>query len=177
MSKVKLSEVSVGKTFKVGDYELIKFTEKDGVASVVFKDVVFRSEFGKNANFAESDVLEKLNKEILPGIEKAIGSENVCEFETDLTALDGVKTYGKMISKISLPTLDFYRENVEIFDKHKLKSWWWLATPDSAYPHWDSLFVLCVSPCGYVYRNYYGILSGVRPFLSFLSSIPVSCEE
>ncbi len=177
MKTVKLSEVSVGKIFKVGDFEFIKFAEKDGVAAVVSKNILFKSEFGKNVNLSESIVLERLNKEILPEIEKAIGAENVCEFETDLTTLDGLKNYGKMQSKISLPMLDFYRENVEIFDKYKVNAWWWLATPDSATPHWDSPFVLCVSPYGSVNFNDFHINRGVRPFLSLISSISVSCEE
>lgn len=180
MKTVKLSEVSVGKIFKVGDFEFIKFAEKDGVAAVVSKNILFKSEFGKNVNLAESIVLERLNKEILPEIEKAIGAENVCEFETDLTTLDGLKNYGKMQSKISLPTLDFYRENVKIFDKYKVNSWWWIATPDSATPHWDSPFILCVSPDGDFGNYCYYDCVGVRPFLSFISSISsisVSCEE
>ena len=82
-----------------------------------------------------------------------------------------------MQSKISLPTLDFYRENAEIFDKYKVNSWWWIATPDSATPHWDSPFVLCVSPGGVIIGINYYYDYGVRPFLSFISSISVSCEE
>lgn len=177
MSKLKLSEVENGKVFGIGEYEFIKFSETDGKVLAVAKEILFNSEFGNNANFAESEVLERLTKEVLPKIEETVGAENVCEFETDLTALDGVKTYGKITSKISLPTLDFYRANVEIFDKYKLNKWWWLATPDSAYPHWNSPFILCVSPVGNVNRNFFNYYFGLRPFLSFTSSIFVSCEE
>lgn len=178
MSKVKLSEVSVGKTFKAGDFELIKFSEAEGIASVVAKDDVFRSCFGKNNNFAESEVLERLSKEVLPKLEESVGAENICEFETDLITFDGLKTYGKITSKISLPTLDFYRANVEIFDKYKLDKWWWLATADSAYPHWEGCpWILCVSPGGLMDGNNCNDNGGVRPFLSFKSSIFVSCEE
>ena len=83
-----------------------------------------------------------------------------------------------MDSKISLPTFDFYRKNVSIFDKYKLDKWWWLATPDTAYPHKDVNWVVCVSPSGRVI-NYYGSNddSVVRPFLCFASSIYVSCED
>lgn len=178
MKTVKLSEVSVGKIFKVGDFEFIKFAEKDGLASVVAKNEVFRSCFGKNNNFAESEVMERLTNEILPKLEESVGAENICEFETDLITFDGLKTYGKITSKISLPTLDFYRANVEIFDKYKLSRWWWLATADSAYPHWEGcLWGLCVSPVGNMNSYYYYLNFGVRPFLSFKSSIFVSCEE
>ena len=178
MKTVKLSEVEIGKTFKAGDFEFIKFSETEGIASVVAKNDVFRSCFGKNNNFAESEVMERLTNEILPKLEESVGAENICEFETDLITFDGLKTYGKITSKISLPTLDFYRANVEIFDKYKLSRWWWLATADSAYPHWEGCpWILCVSPDGDMGGNDYYDYNGVRPFLSFKSSIFVSCEE
>ena len=83
-----------------------------------------------------------------------------------------------MESKVSLPTLDFYRANVAIFDEYKVDDWWWLATPESAQPHSAPDWILCVAPSGCVdgggcYDDY----GGVRPFLRFVSSISVSCEE
>ena len=173
----KLKEIENGKTFKVGEIEFIKFADNDGVATVVTKDILFCSEFGNDNNLHNSDVLEKLNAEVLPKIIKVVGKENICEFETDLTTLDGLKPYEPLKSKISLPTLDFYRANVDIFDKYKVNDWWWLATPESAKPHDAPNWIVCVSPSGYI-RNidYYNSI-GVRPFLCFVSSISVSCEE
>ena len=172
----KLKEIENGKTFKVGEIEFIKFADNDGVATVVTKDILFRSEFGNNNNLHNSDVLEKLNAEVLPKIIKVVGEENICEFETDLTTLDGLKPYEPLKSKISLPTLDFYRANVDIFDKYKVNDWWWLATPESAKPHDAPNWIVCVSPSGF-FHNYYYCSIGVRPFLCFVSSILVSCEE
>ena len=102
----------------------------------------------------------------------AVGEENLCLIKTDLTCLDGLKPYGELESLVSLPTLDFYRANVEVFDKYPVDRWWWLATPESARPHDAPNWVLCVAPSGCVSNDYYGIgSSGVRPFLSFNSSI------
>lgn len=177
MKKTELSSIEVGKTFKIGEIEFIKFSDIDGVTIAVSKDIVFRLEFGNNNNLAESDVLEKLNKEILPELIKEVGEENILEFETDLTTLDGLKPYEPLKSKISIPSFDFYRANVEMFDKYKVDSWWWLATPDTAEPHYKPSWRLCVSPVGSIDDyNYYG-LNGVRPFLKFVSSIFVSYEE
>lgn len=179
MSTVKkLAEVEKGKIFKIGECELINFPETEGTSIVVFKNTVFHSTFGKNNNFKTSTILEKLNNEILPEIEAAVGADNICDVVTDLTTLDGLKTYGEMTSKISLPTVDFYRENVEIFDKHKLGEWWWLATPDSAEPHYKNCpWITCVSPLGDLFNGRYDCDYGVRPFLRFKSSILVSCED
>lgn len=112
----------------------------------------------------------------LPMITGAIGAENLCTVKTDLTTLDGLKPYGVMDSLVSLPTLDFYRANVEFFDKYPVGRWWWLATPESARPHDAPDWVTCVAPSGYVYGGYHGGSNGGRPFLSFNSSIFKSSE-
>ena len=176
--KISIPGVKVGETFKVGGIEFIKFPSKDGRTPVVMKDMAFFSSFGSNNNLKKSKIIKRLEKEILPKIVAEIGEENVCTFETDLTTLDGLKDYEKMESKISLPTLDFYRANVDIFDKHKVNRWWWLATPDSAPSHGNPYWVLCVSPSGDLYDDNYGdTASGVRPFLIFNSSIFESSEN
>ena len=179
MSKtVKLTEIKKGKTFKIGDIEFIKFSDENGETVVVAKDILFRSRFGNNNDLRSSDILKKLNDEFLPKLAEVIGEENIVEFETDLTTLDGLKPYGVMKSKVSLPTFDFYRENVEIFDKHKLDKYWWLATPESAKPHDNPSWIVCVAPSGII--SYYRCCidcSGVRPFCILKSDIFVSCEE
>lgn len=176
--KILFPGVKDGETFKVGGMEFIKFPSKDGQTPVMMKDIAFFSTFGKNNNLKESKILERMEKEILPKIIAAVGDENVCSFETDLTTLDGLKPYGKLESRISLPTLDFYRANVDVFDKHKVDRWFWLATPESAQPHEDPYWILCVSPSGFIGSvDYYDGDCGVRPFLIFNSSIFGSSEN
>lgn len=171
---IKLSDIEIGQTFKIGDVTYIKFADKDGVTTAVTKDVIFISKFGDNNNFAESTVFEKLNNEFLPKIAREIGVENICNITTDLTTQDGLKPYAPLTSEISLPTLDFYRANVVIFDKYKINNCWWLSTPESAEPHNDPNWVLCVTPSGCIYGRNYGYGGGVRPILKFVSSIFVS---
>lgn len=176
--KTKFHGVRDGETFKVADMELIKFPTTALGTPVMFRDIAFISRFGKNNNLKESDVLERMQKEILPKIIEAVGEENVLTFKTDLTALDGLNPYGELESKISLCTLDFLRKHVSIFDQHKVERWWWLATPFSARPHDTDDWVECVSPSGDVYYYYYfSDYFGVRPFCIFNSSIFGSCEE
>ncbi len=173
----KLFDVEIGKTFEVAGIEFIKFTQEGDRVIAVAKDNLFRSDFGKNNNLADSKVLKKLNTDILPKIEEAVGAENVLKFETDLLSLDGSDKHGTVTSKISLPTFDFYRANVKIFDKYKPDYWWWLATPESTTEHCNDNWICCVSPGGYFNNNYYGSNNGVRPFLNFVSSISVSCKD
>ena len=162
--------------FEIAGMEFIKFPEVDGKVPVVMKDIAFCSEFGSNNDLRTSTVLKKLENKILPKIIEAIGEENVCTVHTDLTTLCGLKTYGVMESRISLPTMDFYRANVDIFDKYPAEDWWWLATPESCKPHDDPYWTLCVSPAGYFNIDCCNISNGVRPFLIFKSSIFESSE-
>ncbi len=171
--KVIASEIAAGETFVVAGIEFIKFPEKDGKFVAVAKDSLGDKAFDNNSNdFSKSSLLKYLEKEILPKIEAEVGAENVLDFETDLFSLDGHRKYGKMESKIGLPTFDFYRENREIFDKHPLDDWWWLSTPNG-----EKCYVVCVAPSGFVFNfcDYFGRY-GVRPFLLFSSSIFVSRE-
>lgn len=176
-----LAEIKIGETFKVADIEFIKFADENGHTIAVAKDSVFNSQFGENNNFAESVVKSRLETEILPKIESVVGTENIVEHEVDLLSLDGDDKWGKVKCKISIPTFDFYRHNVKIFDKYKLGKWWWLATPDTTSKHYCDDWTVCVSPHGDVNRGlsfYYDYC--VRPFIIFVSSISVisvSCEE
>lgn len=174
---IKLEEIQNGEVFKIGRFEFIKFSDEDGKTIAVSKDTVFDSSFGNDNNFANSRILDRLQTEILPEIEKIVGAENVLELETDLLSLDGSSMYGTLKSKISLPTFDFYRQNVKIFDRYKLDEWWWTSTPDSTVEHANDYWIVCVSPSGGIYGGSYYFSYGVRPFLIFLSSIFVSCEE
>ena len=166
------SGVKVGETFHIGDMEFIRFPDVNGHTPVVMKDIAFRSSFGSNNDFRESKILKKLQEEYLPRVIETVGEENVLAFSTDLTTLDGLKNYGTLVSRISLPTFDFYRANVAIFDQHKLDTWWWLATADSAKPHYDPDWVTCVSPAGIISNDdYIDDNNVVRPFCILKSSI------
>lgn len=174
--KIRYPGIQDGETFQIAGIEFIKFPSKDGQTPIMAKAPVFNSTFGKNNDLRESNALRKLEAEVLPKIIEAIGEENLCMVKTDLTTLDGLKPYGVMESLISLPTLDFYRENVEIFDKYKVDAWWWLATPESALPHDNPYWILCVSPSGRIYFGFYSSGNAVRPFLILKSTIFESLE-
>ena len=175
-NKTLFPGVKDGETFKVAGMEFIKFPDRDGMTPAVAKEILFTDRFGRNNNFAQSGILIRLQTEVLPRIAEAVGEENLCSFKTDLTTWDGLKTYGEIEGKISLPTMDFYRSYPEIFDKYKLEQWWWLATADSAAPRWENdPIVLCVAPSGDI--DFGGCNDddiGVRPFCILKSSIFVS---
>lgn len=164
-------------TFTVAGIEFIKFPSEGEATPVMTKACLFSSRFGSNNDLRQSDVLKRMETDVLPKIIEAIGEENVLTFKTDLTTEDGLTPYGAMESKVSLPTLDFYRANVETFDEHKVKEWFWLATPESAPPHSAANWILCVAPSGYFNDGICSRGNGVRPFFYFKSSIFESCGE
>lgn len=173
MSKVKFN-VADKATFTVSGIEFIKFPEVNGKVPVVARNLIFDSRFGNNNDFTNSGIREKLS-EILEKIKSEVGAENVCSFTTDLTTLDGLKPYPALESEISIPTFDFVRQNVEIFDMYPVDDYWWTATPDSAQPHASPSLVVCVSPRGFIryFISFYDC-NGVRPFLIFESTLFVS---
>lgn len=173
--KIKCND---GEVFTLDGMEFIKFPCVNGETPVVMKNIAFRSRFGNNNDLRSSDVLRRMQEELLPKVIAAVGEENLCVIRTDLTTEDGLKPYGVMESLVSLVTLDFYRTNVEIFDKYNPGTWWWMATPESAQPHCDPDWILCVSPSGVIscFNFNYGVY-GVRPFYIFKSSIFESSEE
>lgn len=170
--------VKDGETFWIGNMEFIKFPSIGDQTPAVMKDIAFFSQFGASNDFRSSTVLNRMEKEILPKIVEEIGADKLCTIKTDLRTLDGLNPYGEMESLISLPTMDFYRTHVEIFDQYKPDRWWWLATPESAQPHCDPDWTLCVSPSGFFdYFYCSSFAGGVRPFLIFHSSIFGSSER
>ena len=115
---------------RVTGYDFIKFPEENGVVPIMIKDSIDYCHFDRlTNNFAKSSLFRHLTEYWLPIFENAFGADNVLEFETDLTAVDGRTDYGTMRSRISLPTLDFYKANIEIFDKYASELNFHLATP------------------------------------------------
>lgn len=158
--------------FTIADIEFIKFPSVNGITPILSKNILFNSTFGDTNNLSESTkLLNKLEKNVLSKVEAAIGTENVLEFETDLTALDGMKDYGKFKSKISLPTFDFIRNNAEILDKYNPGEIYLTATPFSVQRRGYARYVCIVNSYGFLSWVGCGYSFGVRPFLTLESSI------
>ena len=174
LSSKELGKVDVGKTAKLGEFEVVVLEHSAETTAVILKGLYKESEeFGKNNNF-DGSYADKHCKEFEKKLAKIIGSENIIEHKVDLTSDDGLKCYGTIRRKVSLLTADLYRRYVEILDEHKLDAWWWLATPHSTPKHCDYNWVKCVAPSGIINNYFYYINSGVRPFCILKSSIFVS---
>ena len=173
-TKKTLADVAIGETFKIGDMEFVKFSERDSETAIISKHSLFEMPFGDSNNYAERDIRARLESEVLPLLEREIGADNIIEHELDLRALDGSDEYGKIRCKISLSTIDFLREHCELYKKEFSDTWTWTATPWSTKKYNWTYSVLCVAPRGFIFNDDCNYCSGVRPFLILNSSIFVS---
>jgi hypothetical protein len=161
--------VAVGDTFTIAGKEFIRFPETDEGVPTVMRDLLWERSINRTNTLENSPVLDELNTEILPIIQAAIGKENVLEFETDLTSLNGFKDYGSLKSQISLPTFDFFRSNIEIFRNYPARRYWYLATPRDVKIDNGDLCTVDHHNIVTFSSSYWG--SGIRPILYLKPSV------
>lgn len=174
LPRVKLADVPVGETFKIGNHEMVVLEHSGDTTAVIRKDLLPDQKFGSNNNYDGSDA-DKTCCKFADEIEAVVGKDNLCLHTVDLTADDGLKCYGSVKRKASLLTTEKYRRFVYTLDKHRPDEWWWLATALSTAAHGCKTAVKCVAPSGFLNGNYYNcVYFGVRPFCVLKSHIFVS---
>lgn len=139
-----------------------KLKEENGNTYYHLCKPLFKSEFGSDNNYANSTIRkELLEHEFTLSLQKEYG-DRLVPAVMDLTALDGLKDYGKVTDIVGVPDLNLYREcreNILAGDR-----WWWFSTPNSTPSGIGSSFVQCVSGDGCVGYIGCGWDWGVRPF-------------
>lgn len=174
LPEMKLADVPVGVTSKIGDHEMIVLAQINGATLLLRKDPLRESqEFGTDNNYNGSYVDDICN-EFAAEIAAIVGQDNIILHDVDLTADDGLKDYGVIQRYASLLTTDQARRYVELLDKYKLDVSFWLATAWSTPKHGDKSWVKCVSPSGCIYYDFYYYDFAVRPFCILKSDIFVS---
>ncbi len=170
----KLSDIPVGETFKIGEYEFIVLEHSKETTAVILKKLLYEEkQFGSNNNYKNSN-MDDICSGFVKTIVDIVGTGNLIKHTVDLTSDDGLKDYGKIQRYVSLLTTELYRRYVEILDKHKIDAWWWLATAYSTPTHEHTSWIKCVSPSGSIYFSSYYYFNGVRPFCILNSNIFVS---
>ena len=146
---VKLADVLVGETFKIGNHEMVALEHSGDTTAVILKDLLPDQQFGVSNNY-DGSYVDKTCSKFAEEIEQSVGKDNLCLHTVDLTADDGLKCYGSVKRKASLLTAEKYRQFVYVLDKYKPDSWWWLATALSTPAHGYKTAVKCVAPSGCV---------------------------
>ena len=171
---IKLSDVAVGDTFKIREHEFIVLEQSGDTTAVIRKNLLPEpTTFGDTNNFDRSTV-DPICGTFGDEIAAIVGRENIVPHTVDLTSDDGLKDYGTIERRCSLLTTDQYRRYVEILDKFKPDSWWWLATAHSTKRHENDSWVKCVSPSCCICGSHCNYDIGVRPFCILKSDIFVS---
>lgn len=139
-----------------------KLKEENGNTYYHLCKPLFESEFGADNNYANSTLRkELLEHEFTANLQKEYG-DRLVPVVMDLTALDGLKDYGKITDIIGIPDLNLYREcreNILVGDY-----WWWLSTPNSTPSGTGSSRVQGVGSDGFVDWCYADCVGSVRPF-------------
>lgn len=164
--------IEVKAQFTIGGIAWTVIQTAESWVKCIASEIIEERAFDKqNRNdFASSDLRAYLNGEFLQKMIGAGAPEEMFEhFNIDLTADDGLKTYGGDRVRVGLITCDEYRllrENIPHVD-----GWWWTATADSPI----NPFVRIVNSDGslYYYIACYGY-GGVRPLCVLKSEILVS---
>ena len=158
-----------------GDEWIFLYSETEtGNVCILKKDALSNMVFGSNNNYNRSAIDLHLTNTYLKELERKFGAENIMGHEVDLLSLDGEDDYGKIVRKVSIPTLDVYRKNKKAI-KNYIDERFWLATPNSTPSGDGSDFVLETYNDGNVIRRCFANCGAVRPML-ILKTEPIPFE-
>lgn len=127
------------------------------------------AQFDSSVNNWEKSMLRRKLEELADKIADEVGTDNIVPFERNLISLDGQTEYGVSRDRVSLLTVDEYRQYRGLIPNTD-DYWWWLITPWSTACNDDKTWVAVVSPSGGVDFRRDGS-NGVRPFCILSSAI------
>ena len=129
----------------------------------LLNDILFRSEFGNNNNYAESIITKELAEHRLTAALKDELGDRLVNISLDLLSMDGLRDYGTYQGGVlEIPTFDLYRECREKIIN--LGESFFTATPDSTPSGYSTSCVRYVDGSGVVGCRGCGWNDGVRPF-------------
>ena len=124
-SKVQLSTLKPGETFKVGEHDFIVLKQGEEVTRVISKDFMAESiKFDEDTrDYKKSNLKKVIERDIQPLIEKEVGADNIIEHEVDLTSVDMQNEFGKCKCKVRPITFDEAREFNDLIVNENLDDW------------------------------------------------------
>lgn len=168
--KEKQQRIERGEIVEVAGHEWIILKVDENKVHCLHKEFLDNKQFDKNSSdWGKSSLRKYLNETFYGNIANEVGKENILPITTDLLSLDGQKEYGTCEDRVSLLTVDMYRESRDILPN--TDEWWWLGTPWSTPCNGYETLVCAVSPRGYINVNNCYDDGAVRPFIIFDSSI------
>lgn len=178
-SKVKLSTLKPGETFKVGEHDFIVLKQGEEVTHVISKDFMAENiKFDEDTrDYKKSNLKKVIERNIQPLIEREVGADNIIEHEVDLTSVDMQNEFGKCKCKVRPITFDEAREFNDLIVNKDLDDWYWTCTPWSVEKRGYKYSINVVRPSGGIRSNICDGRYGVRPVCILKSNIFVSKGE
>lgn len=178
-SKVLLSSLNPGETFKIAEHDFIVLNNKEETTFVISKGFMAEDvKFDENTRDYNKSSLKKLiESKIQPVIENSIGAENLVEHEVDLTSVDNQNEFGSCKCKVRPMVFDEARQYNDLIANENLDDWTWTCTPWSTEKRGYKYSIAVVRPSGRVSFDYYYGSYGVRPVCILKSNIFVSKGE
>lgn len=171
----KLAELKQGARFMYGGVEWVKLdTIGPGVLALSADYTFFRAFDEENCNdWRKSSLRRELNGPFLDAlVSEGADRAAFLDWESDLTADDGMTDYGTATDKIALRSDALCRKYRAITPA--VDAWCWNLTPWSCNPEYNA-YVRCVNSSGTLGNNgAYNGGSGVRPLCYLKSEILVS---
>lgn len=180
-SKVQLSELQPGETFKIGEHDFIVLKQNgcSGTTNVISKgfmseDIVFDDD---TKDYNNSNLKKIIEENIQPAIEAGVGVGNIIEQVVSLTSVDMQGEFKPCYCKVRPITFDEARKYNNLLVNKDLDDWWWTCTPWSTADRGWKRTITVVSPSGDVDYDFCFNVNGVRPFCILKSNIFVSKGE
>lgn len=180
-NKVRLSELKLGDTFKIGEHDFIVLDQDESSQTTKVISKGFMAEdviFDKNTkDYNKSNIKKMIEADIQPIIENAMGEENLVEHAVNLASVDMQYEYENCICKVRPITFDEARKFNNLLVNKSLNDWWWTCTPWSTKERGLEYSIAVVSSSGYIGSGSCIDYYGVRPFCILKSHIFVSKGE
>lgn len=167
-----LGSVKPGDTVTIGEREYIVLGHGKETTAVIAKQPIKTMAFGKDGDYAKSNIRTYCNGDFYKELCKVVGKHNVIPHTVNLVADDGSNKGATVKDNVSILTNDLYRRYREFLPK--IDSSCWTATRvttlDNNYAH----RVCVVSSRGVLNWDSCDCSCGVRPFCILNSSVLVS---
>ena len=167
-----LGGVKPGDIVTIGDREYIALRHGEETTAIIAKNPTKSMAFGKDGNYAKSDVRTYCNGEFYEELCKAVGEHNILPHAVNLVADDGSNKGAGVTDNVSILTCDLYRRYREFLPAIDFGCWTAsrVTTLGKDYARYvcvvNSYGVLGWGGCDYSY--------GVRPYCVLNSSVLVS---
>lgn len=130
--------------------------------------------FGKDGDYAKSDIRAYCNGEFYKELCKAVGRKNIIPHAVNLFSDDGSNKGASVRDNVSILTTDLYRRYREILPA--ISSSCWTATRITTLDKNYARYVCCVDSYGVLNWGGCGYSRGVRPFCILNSSVIVEVK-